>query len=121
MFSFGFGMARKLLNDNVSLFFILFSLSQSNTSSYKSFLQELAQQEEMCLPDYKTIRVGEPHKLAFFSSVELEGEVFHGAAAKSKKQAEENVAKVAYVALTKCKYSSSAFHTRANPTLRELH
>ncbi|PHT59311.1 Double-stranded RNA-binding protein 1 [Capsicum baccatum] len=87
------------------------SLEQSNTSSYKSFLEELAQQEEMCLPDYKTIRVGEPHKLAFFSSVELEGEVFHGAAAKSKKQAEENVAKVAYVALTKCKSVHAGEHS----------
>ncbi|XP_055815309.1 double-stranded RNA-binding protein 1-like isoform X2 [Solanum dulcamara] len=82
---------------------ITVALEKSNTSSYKSFLQELAQQEEICLPEYKTIRFGEPHNLTFFSSVEIEGEVFHGDGAKSKKQAEENAAKVAYIDLIKCK------------------
>lgn len=85
---------------------------QSNTGSYKSFLQELAQQEEICLPRYKTIGAGEPHNLTFFASVEIEAEIFHGDGAKSKKQAEENAAKVAYTALTKCKYSSSTFCIR---------
>ncbi|WMV07386.1 hypothetical protein MTR67_000771 [Solanum verrucosum] len=79
------------------------ALEKSNTGSYKSFLQELAQQEEICLPRYKTTRAGEPHNLTFFSSVEIEAEIFHGDGAKSKKQAEENAAKVAYTALTKCK------------------
>ncbi|XP_010312663.1 double-stranded RNA-binding protein 1-like isoform X1 [Solanum lycopersicum] len=78
-------------------------LEKSNTGSYKSFLQELAQQEEICLPRYKTIGAGEPHNLTFFASVEIEAEIFHGDGAKSKKQAEENAAKVAYTALTKCK------------------
>ncbi|KAK6802669.1 hypothetical protein RDI58_000452 [Solanum bulbocastanum] len=79
------------------------ALEKSNTGSYKSFLQELAQQEEVCLPRYKTIRDGEPHNLTYFSSVEIEAEIFNGDGAKSKKQAEENAAKVAYTALTKCK------------------
>ncbi|KAK4339181.1 hypothetical protein RND71_040643 [Anisodus tanguticus] len=79
------------------------AFEKSNTSSCKSFLQELAQHDEFCLPDYKTISVGERHNLKFFSSVEIEGEIFHGDGAKSKKQAEENAAKVAYTALTKCK------------------
>ncbi|CAN4092560.1 unnamed protein product [Withania somnifera] len=83
--------------------FVTGSLEKSNTCSYKSFLQELAQQEETCLPEYKTIRVGEPHNLTFFPRVEIEGEVFHGDGAESKKQAEENAVKVAYIALTKCK------------------
>ncbi|KAH0724564.1 hypothetical protein KY284_000429 [Solanum tuberosum] len=82
---------------------ITVALEKSNTGSYKSFLQELAQQEEICLPRYKTIRAGEPHNLTFFSSVEIEAEIFNGDGAKSKKQAEENAAKVAYTALTKCK------------------
>ncbi|XP_016505770.1 uncharacterized protein LOC107823594 isoform X1 [Nicotiana tabacum] len=79
------------------------AFQKSNTGNYKSFLQELAQHEGLCLPEYKTIRIGEPHNLTFFSSVEVEGEVFHGNASKSKKQAEENAAKVAYMALAKCK------------------
>nr|XP_033508003.1 double-stranded RNA-binding protein 4-like [Nicotiana tomentosiformis] len=83
------------------------AFQKSNTGNYKSFLQELAQHEGLCLPEYKTIRIGEPRNLTFFSSVEFEGEVFHGNASKSKKQAEENAAKVAYMALAKCK----SFHT----------
>ncbi|XP_060201032.1 double-stranded RNA-binding protein 1-like [Lycium barbarum] len=79
------------------------SFEKSNASSYKSFLQELAQHEEICLPEYRTTGVGEPHNLTFLSSVEIEGEIFRGDGAKSKKQAEENAAKVAYTALTKCK------------------
>ncbi|MCE3216165.1 hypothetical protein HAX54_005185, partial [Datura stramonium] len=79
------------------------ALEKSNARSYKRFLHELAQHGQICLPEYKTIRVGEPHNLTFFSSVEIEGEVFHGNAAKSVKQAEENAAEVAYIALTKCK------------------
>ncbi|XP_059280991.1 double-stranded RNA-binding protein 1-like [Lycium ferocissimum] len=79
------------------------SFEKSNASIYKSFLQELAQHEEICLPEYRTTGVGEPHNLTFLSSVEIEGEIFRGDGAKSKKQAEENAAKVAYTALTKCK------------------
>ncbi|XP_060200205.1 double-stranded RNA-binding protein 1-like [Lycium barbarum] len=79
------------------------SFEKSNASSYKSFLQELAQHEEICLPEYRTTGVGEPHNLTFLSNVEIEGEIFRGDGAKSKKQAEENAAKVAYTALTKCK------------------
>lgn len=41
--------------------------------------------------------------------MDIEGEVFPGDAAQSKEQAEE--AKVAYMALTKWKHSSSAFFT----------
>uniref|UniRef100_A0A1S4CP91 Pentatricopeptide repeat-containing protein At1g12700, mitochondrial n=1 Tax=Nicotiana tabacum TaxID=4097 RepID=A0A1S4CP91_TOBAC len=65
-------------------------VDNSNTSNYKSFLQQLAQHEELCLSEYKTIRIGESHILL---SVEIEGEVFHGDAAKSKKQAEEMLAR----------------------------
>ncbi|KAJ8574421.1 hypothetical protein K7X08_026226 [Anisodus acutangulus] len=57
--------------------------------------------------------VGERHNLTFFSSVEIEGKIFHGDGAKSKKQAEENAAKVAYIALTKCK----SFHAAEPSTV----
>lgn len=39
----------------------------------------------------------------FVSQVEVEGELFTGEEAKSKKQAEMSAAKVAYMALKECK------------------
>ncbi|EXB73284.1 Double-stranded RNA-binding protein 1 [Morus notabilis] len=68
-------------------------------SPYKNRLQELAQEECFCMPLYKTTNYGAPHKPIFKSTVELEGEIFHGKAASSKKQAELDAASVAYVAL----------------------
>ncbi|KAM6543062.1 hypothetical protein CsatB_007509 [Cannabis sativa] len=66
---------------------------------YKNLLQEIVQREDLSTPVYKTIRRGEPHKPIIFTSVELDGEIFHGKAAKSKKQAELDAARAAYVAL----------------------
>ena len=51
------------------------------------------------MPVYKTTNSGLPHKPLFSSFVELEGEVFRGEVAKSKKLAELEAARVAYVAL----------------------
>ncbi|XVF69326.1 hypothetical protein PTKIN_Ptkin11bG0071800 [Pterospermum kingtungense] len=67
---------------------------------YKNLLQELAQREELSIPVYKTEKCGLPHRPTFFSGVEVEGEVFYGKGAKSKKEAEINAAKVAYTNLT---------------------
>ncbi|XP_019199423.1 PREDICTED: double-stranded RNA-binding protein 6-like [Ipomoea nil] len=70
------------------------------TSSYKSLLQELGQSEGLAMPAYRTTMSGKHHhNLTFLSSVEIDGDVFHGTAAKSKKQAENNAAKVAYMSL----------------------
>ncbi|XP_058105811.1 double-stranded RNA-binding protein 1-like isoform X2 [Magnolia sinica] len=65
----------------------------------KNLLQELAQKEGFSLPVYKTVRSGLPHLPTFFSTVEIEGEVFSGKAAKTKKQAEMIAAKVAWSCL----------------------
>ncbi|XWS52748.1 hypothetical protein CRYUN_Cryun11dG0098800 [Craigia yunnanensis] len=67
---------------------------------YKNLLQELTQREEFGLPEYKTMKCGVPHRPTFFSGVEVEGEVFYGKGAKSKKEAEINAAKVAFTNLT---------------------
>ncbi|POO01441.1 Double-stranded RNA-binding domain containing protein [Trema orientale] len=67
--------------------------------AYKNLLQELVQREDLSIPVYKTTKCGEPHKPIFFSTVELGGEIFHGKAAKSKKQAEQDAARAAYIAL----------------------
>ena len=77
----------------------MFFRSQDESRGYKNLLQELVQREDLSIPIYKTTKHGEPHKPIFFSTVELEGEIFHGKAAKSKKQAELDAARVAYVAL----------------------
>ncbi|XVF19555.1 hypothetical protein REPUB_Repub11eG0121600 [Reevesia pubescens] len=67
---------------------------------YKNLLQELSRREEFSIPEYKTMKCGLPHRPTFFSSVEVEGEVFYGKGAKSKKEAEINAAKIAYTNLT---------------------
>nr|GMD73651.1 double-stranded RNA-binding protein 1-like isoform X1 [Ipomoea batatas] len=67
--------------------------------SYKSLLQELGQSKGLAMPAYSTTMSGKHHNLTFLSSVEIDGDVFHGTAAMSKKQAENNAAKVAYMSL----------------------
>ncbi|CAK9184642.1 unnamed protein product [Ilex paraguariensis] len=81
---------------------------------WKNLLQQLTQNEDFLLPTYKTIRSGEPHKPTFFSTVEIEGEIFHGNAAKSKKQAELNAAKVAYTTFMKRRYCKSGEFTSSD-------
>lgn len=63
---------------------------------YKNILQALLQKEMKPLPIYKTAIDGPLHIPSFQSTVEVEGELFVGNSAKSKKQAEQNAAKVAY-------------------------
>lgn len=63
----------------------------------------MAQKEGFRLPIYNTNKSGEAHMPIFVSQVEVEGELFTGEEAKSKKQAEMSAAKVAYMALKECK------------------
>ncbi|XP_057740817.1 double-stranded RNA-binding protein 1-like isoform X2 [Arachis stenosperma] len=72
---------------------------EDNSVLYKNLLQELVQKEGFSLPDYNTERFGEAHIPIFISHVEVEGEVFTGQEAKTKKQAEISAAKVAYTTL----------------------
>ncbi|KAL0418396.1 UNVERIFIED_CONTAM: Double-stranded RNA-binding protein 4 [Sesamum radiatum] len=67
-------------------------LSLSTDAFHQRSLYELTDNEGFFLPMYTTIRAGE----TFTSTVELEGEAFQGAAAKSKNLAELHAAKVAY-------------------------
>ncbi|CAJ2668569.1 unnamed protein product [Trifolium pratense] len=66
----------------------------------KSLLLELTQREGFCKPTYKTTESGSSH--LFFSTVEVEGLEFHGKASRSKKLAENDAAKIAYIALKEC-------------------
>ncbi|KAK7315553.1 hypothetical protein VNO77_34106 [Canavalia gladiata] len=81
-------------------------VQEDHSGLYKSLLQELIQKEGFCLPIYSTSKSGEAHMPIFVSQVEVEGEPFTGQEAKSKKQAEINAAKVAYMALKECKGKS---------------
>ncbi|XP_045816874.1 double-stranded RNA-binding protein 1-like [Trifolium pratense] len=66
----------------------------------KSLLLELTQREGFCKPTYKTTESGSSH--LFFSTVEVEGLEFHGKASRSKKLAENDAAKISYIALKEC-------------------
>ncbi|XP_011034324.1 PREDICTED: double-stranded RNA-binding protein 1-like isoform X3 [Populus euphratica] len=72
---------------------------EEDESGYKNLLQELAQREGCGLPTYSTNKSGEAHVPTFISTVEIEGEIFTGQGAKTKKQAEMSAAKTAYTAL----------------------
>ncbi|BBH05403.1 dsRNA-binding protein 2 [Prunus dulcis] len=97
----------------------------------KNLLQELAQREGFYMPQYKTARSGASHLPTFSSTVEVEGEEFYGKAGKSKKQAELNAAKVAYIALkerglsrateiTSCHLKEGALKTTQSSDLRMI-
>lgn len=74
----------------------------------KNLLQELAQKEYSCLPAYVTTRSGPSHNPIFSSTVEINGYSFTGQEAKTKKLAEMNAAKVAYIALRECKWKQNS-------------
>ncbi|KAF5183165.1 Double-stranded rna-binding protein [Thalictrum thalictroides] len=66
---------------------------------YKNLLQELTGREGFSIPIYTTSKTYASSVPLFTSSVGVEGDVFHGVAAKTKKQAEINAAKVAFLSL----------------------
>lgn len=72
---------------------------QDDIGLYKNLLQELVQKEGLHLPVYTTSKSGEAHMPIFLSKVDIEGEIFTGQEAKTKKQAEMIAAKVAYTIL----------------------
>ncbi|KAK9170178.1 hypothetical protein Syun_002318 [Stephania yunnanensis] len=72
---------------------------EQDPSLYKNLLQDLVHKEGFPLPTYVTAQSGPPHIPTFICTVEIEGNGFQGIAAKTKKQAEINAAKVAYHSL----------------------
>lgn len=87
----------------------MYSIFQGDycNSFYKSLLQELAQRENLSKPVYNTTKAGPPHQPTFFSTVEVDNEVFSGNPARSKKEAELKAAKVAYTCFASRKSLSS--------------
>lgn len=72
---------------------------KDDCSLYKNLLQDLTGKEGFSTPVYTTRSSGASHVPTFTATVEVEGDVFHGVAAKTKKQAEINAAKIAYFSL----------------------
>ncbi|KAF8089395.1 hypothetical protein N665_0506s0003 [Sinapis alba] len=67
--------------------------------AYKNLLQEIAQKENSLLPVYGTSTSGPSHAPTFTSTVEIAGNVYKGEEAKTKKLAEMNAAKVAFMSI----------------------
>ena len=88
----------------ITLFLCNLLFSFQDESRYKNLLQDLAQREGYGLQTYCTEKYGEAHAPIFVSTVEIEGEIFTGAEAKTKKQAEMSAAKTAYTALKQRMY-----------------
>ncbi|XVF06644.1 hypothetical protein REPUB_Repub06bG0067800 [Reevesia pubescens] len=103
------------------------AIEEEDSSLYKNLLQELTQKEGCPLPVYNTARSGEAHASMFVSIVEVQGEVFTGQIAKTKKQAEFLAAKVAYMKLKECKSNrgsmiiTPAYPEREVPVLPSSH
>ncbi|GER31704.1 double-stranded RNA binding protein [Striga asiatica] len=72
---------------------------ENDPRSYKILLNELAKEEGFFIPVYTTSRCDEAKFQAFSSIVDVEGEIFEGDKANSKKMAELNAAKAAYTVL----------------------
>ena len=67
---------------------------------YKTLLQELYQKRAKAFPEYEIVKEeGPDHDRTFWISVHLKDKTYGPCAGKNKKQAEQNVAQVAYTAL----------------------
>ncbi|CAL5435697.1 unnamed protein product [Camellia sinensis] len=85
-------------------------VEEDDSTVYKNLLQELAQKKGFLGPKYERTVSGPPHMPTFVSIVAIGGESFQGQAAKSKKQADMNAAKVAYNCLQE-RNKASVAHT----------
>ncbi len=69
---------------------------------FKSLLQELTQQEYKTIPAYRLVEEwGPPHDKVFRVSVSIRGEVVAHGQGKSKKEAEQQAARIAYNTIRK--------------------
>ncbi|KAL8125531.1 hypothetical protein AgCh_012994 [Apium graveolens] len=75
-------------------------LTEEDEVLYKSLLQEYAQKGGLPFPTYATVRSGQSHLPIFVSTVEIGGKFYQGQEGKTKKMAETNAAKAAYICLT---------------------
>ncbi|KAI3889111.1 hypothetical protein MKX03_004274 [Papaver bracteatum] len=105
--------ARNEFNSTISAFNSICSLYGFS----KNFLQEFLMKEGLPLPAYNTKSCGAPHLPTFLCTVVVGTDVFEGMAARTKKQAEMNAAKVAYCRLKESK-SSGSINSQAKDVLQ---
>ncbi|KAI3974124.1 hypothetical protein MKX01_031582 [Papaver californicum] len=98
-------------------FKLLAAYTDESAGFCKNFLQEFLLKEGLPLPTYKTKSCGAPHLSTFLCTVKVGTDVYEGIAARTKKQAEMNAAKVAYCRLKESK-SSGSMISQAKDTLR---
>ncbi|MEW6059342.1 MAG: ribonuclease III [Actinomycetota bacterium] len=67
---------------------------------YKTILQELASQDLRSLPEYRISERGPDHQKEFTATVHLAGEAWGTGTGRSKKEAEQQAAREAYVKLS---------------------
>uniref|UniRef100_A0A165ZRB7 DRBM domain-containing protein n=1 Tax=Daucus carota subsp. sativus TaxID=79200 RepID=A0A165ZRB7_DAUCS len=94
--------AAKVALESLSVHLEARFLSNIDEVVYKTLLQEHAQRTRHRLPTYDTQKSGPPHMPIFVSTVEIGGKSFQGQGAKTKKVAEMNAAKAAYICLANC-------------------
>lgn len=94
-------------------------IQEEDPAVFKNLLQELAQKEYSCLPEYNTTWTGASHMPMFVSTLEINEESFTGEEAKTKKLAEMNAAKVAYTALNERSHVNDASHS-SSPKLQSM-
>lgn len=68
---------------------------------YKTILQELASQELRSMPEYRLEERGPDHEKEFTATVYLAGEAFGIGTGRSKKEAEQQAARLAYAGISK--------------------
>ncbi|XP_022642564.1 double-stranded RNA-binding protein 1-like [Vigna radiata var. radiata] len=81
---------------------------KGESDSFKTSIMKLTVREGIHKPTYKTVQAGCPYMPTFFSTLEVEGVEFHGKGCRSKREAEEDAAKIAYIVLKKCGLSMYA-------------
>ncbi|XP_047338790.1 double-stranded RNA-binding protein 1-like [Impatiens glandulifera] len=89
-------------NDAAKIAFDQISLNEDQKDDFvlhKNALQELAHKRGFLSPSYTTTSCGPGHAPTFLATVLVDGKMYQGVAAKSKKQAEVNAAKSAYDSL----------------------
>jgi ribonuclease-3 len=67
---------------------------------FKTILQELASQEMRSIPDYRVAERGPDHEKEFTATVHVAGEPLGTGVGRSKKEAEQQAAREAYVRIT---------------------
>ncbi|XP_026459865.1 uncharacterized protein LOC113360581 [Papaver somniferum] len=82
-------------------------LEDESAGFSKNFLQEFLMKGGLPLPIYKTKSCGAPHLPTFLCTAQVGTDVFEGIAARTKKQAGMNAAKVAYCQLKERKLSAT--------------